>query len=81
LNLELDNEILCDDDHPVTKTLIYIYSMETFIYGDLKRACLERDYTRVKNLGPYAKAMGQIISLAFREKLSLDLKGPKKYET
>ena len=54
-------EILTDADHPVTKTLIYIHSMETFIYGDLKKTCLNRDYSKVKTLGPYAYVIRRII--------------------
>ena len=57
LNQELNLRILFNSDHSVTKTLIYIYTMETFIYGDLKKASLERDYTKVKTLGPYALVM------------------------
>ena len=47
MNQPLDEDILKNTDHPVTKTLIYIHSMETFIYGDLKKACLNRDCSRV----------------------------------
>ncbi len=47
LNQELSDDILWNPEHPVTKTLIYIHSMETFIYGDLKKACLNRDCSRV----------------------------------
>ena len=61
MNKELDEGILRDADHPVTKTLIYIHSMETFIYADLKKACLFRDYSRVKTLGPYAMVITEII--------------------
>ena len=48
----------------MTKTLIYIHSMETFIYGDLKKACLYRDFTKVKTLGPYANVIGEITGFA-----------------
>ena len=58
LNKEIDHEILRNADHPVSKTLIYIHSMETFIYKDLTKACLNRDFSRVKTLGPYAWAIG-----------------------
>ena len=47
MNQPLDEDILKNTDHPVTKTLIYIHSMETFIYGDLKKACLNKDCSRV----------------------------------
>ena len=67
---ELNHDILNNVDHPVTKTLIYIHSMETFIYGDLKKACLNRDFSRVKTLGPYAWVMGRIIYGAYGNKLS-----------
>ena len=46
--------------------------METFIYGDLKKACLNRDFSKVKTLGPYAYAMGQIIWMAYWRKLISD---------
>ena len=65
---ELDHFILGDPDHSVTKTLIYIHSMETFIYGDLKKACLNRDCSRVKTLGPYAYVLNEIIWFAYGNK-------------
>ena len=46
--------------------------METFIYGDLKKACLNRDCTRVKTLGPYAKVIGEIIRFAYNRKFDKD---------
>ena len=58
MNKRLDHKILGDPDHPVSKTLIYIHSMETFIYEDLKKACLNQDCSRVETLGPYAWAIG-----------------------
>ena len=65
----------------VSKTLIYVYSMETFVYADLKKACLNRDYSRVKTLGPYAWAVGEIIYGANKKKLKFDLDLRKKYKT
>ena len=52
-----DYKILHDSDHKVTQTLIYIHSMETFIYGDMKKASLNKDITKIKTLGPYAWVM------------------------
>jgi len=43
LNQPLSFEIFGKANHPVTKTLIYIHSMETFIYGDLKKASINKD--------------------------------------
>ena len=46
--------------------------METFIYGDLKKACITRDCSRVKTLGPYAYVLIYIISKAYKNKLNKD---------
>jgi len=43
LNQPLSLEILLNANHAVAKTLIYIHSMETFIYGDLKKASINKD--------------------------------------
>ena len=72
LNEPIDFEILHDPDHPVTQTLIYIYSMETFIYGDMKKASLNKDISKVKTLGPYSFAIAAIISNSFEKKLRND---------
>ena len=72
LNEPLTLEILYDPDHWVTQTLVYIHSMETFIYKDLKKASLEKDITKVKTLGPYASVMGRIINNSLYKKLEND---------
>ena len=69
MNKQLTDKILTNADHPVTKTLIYIHCMETFIYGDLKKACLNEDFSKIKTLGPYAYALGYIIKEAYRKKI------------
>ena len=56
----------------MTQTLVYIHSMETFIYKDLKKASLEKDITKVKTLGPYASVMGRIINNSLYKKLEND---------
>ena len=75
----LDDEILFDSDHPVTQTLIYIHSMETFIYGDLKKASLNKDINKIKTLGPYARVMGEILEESLKDKLMEDVKFTIKY--
>ena len=69
LNKPIVEEILCNPGHPVTHTLIYIYTMETFIYGDLKKASLNKDISKVKTLGPYAFVLSKIISNSFEKRL------------
>ena len=43
--------------------------METFIYGDLKRASLNKDQTRIPTLGPYAAALSYIIRNANKTRI------------
>jgi hypothetical protein len=36
--------------------------METFIFGDMKKASLNKDITKVKTLGPYADVLAKILN-------------------
>ena len=63
----------------MTQTLIYIHSMETFIYKDLKKASLQKDITKVKTLGPYAKVIGTILEKSLKKKIENDEKFRDKY--
>ena len=69
LNQPLNDNILHDPSHKVTQTLIYIHSMETFIYKDLKKASLQKDVTKILTFGPYAYAITLIIGKALLKKL------------
>lgn len=60
LNKRLNYEILYDPYHPVTQTLVYIHTMETFIYNDLKKASLKKDISKLETLGPYAYVLSII---------------------
>ena len=50
-----------DYNHPVTKTILYIHTMESFIYPELKKASLNKDESRIPTLGPYAAVLSFII--------------------
>ena len=45
LDKPLNKEILSDPCNKVTKHILYLYSMETFIYANLNRASREKDKT------------------------------------
>ena len=64
INKPLTPHILSDPSHKVTKHLLYIYSMETFIYADLNRACRDKDTNQLEFYGPYAAALSYIIFAA-----------------
>ena len=64
LNKPLTSKILSDPYHSVTKHILYLYSMETFIYSDLNRASREKDITKIKYYGAFAAALSYIIDFA-----------------
>ena len=57
----LTHQILSDRNHSFVKTLIYIYSMETFIYADLNKASRKKDVSKIKFYGPFASALSYIV--------------------
>jgi len=62
LDKPLKAEILSDICHEVSSFLLYIHSMETFIYQDLKTASRFKDKTKIMTLGPYAACLSYILS-------------------
>ena len=60
----LTPKVLSDPNHLAVKHLIYIYSMESFIYSELNRVCREKDQSKIKFYGAYAAALSFIIHSA-----------------
>lgn len=60
----LTPKILSDPNNKVTRHLLYLYSMESFIYQDLNRASREKDETKIKYYGAFAAALSYIIYFA-----------------
>ena len=48
----------------ITKSILFMYSMETFLPYNLNKAERERDPKKVMSLGPFAKALGAISLIA-----------------
>ena len=57
----LTPKILSDPDHPFVKTLLYIYSMESFIFREMNRASRMKDTSQIKYYGAFASALGFIV--------------------
>ena len=68
LNKTLTPKILSDPDHKAVKHIVYIYSMESFIYSELNRVCREKDMTKIKFYGAFAAALSFIIYSANRNR-------------
>ena len=61
-------------EHPVVKTLLYIYSMETVLPESIDRASRIKDESTLPTLGPYVLALVHILSGANRERKGLKIK-------
>ena len=61
LDKPLNSKILSNPYHPITKHLLYIYSMESFVYSDLNKACRSKDEDKIKSFGAYGAALSYII--------------------
>lgn len=61
LDKPLTQKILSDSGHPITRHLIYMYSMESFIYKHLNRACRDKDKKQIQYYGAYAAALSYIL--------------------
>ena len=57
----LTPKILRDPTHNITRHILYLYSMESFIYADLNKACRDKDPSKIKYYGAFAAALSYII--------------------
>ena len=78
LTKPLTPAILANPVHKITKHLLYIYSMEGFIYQDLNRACRDKDTSQIQYYGAYAAALSYIIFGANQNRKD-KLKGLNKF--
>ena len=62
---DLDNpltpKILSDPNNVITRHILYLYSMESFIYGELNKATRDKDKSKIKYYGAYSAALSFII--------------------
>ena len=61
LDKPLTPKILSDPNHKITKRLLYIYSLESFVYSYLNCACRDKDSSQIQYYGAYAAALSYII--------------------
>ena len=57
----LDPAILADASNPFVKTMIYIYSMQTFVFSEMNKASRMKDESKIKFYGAFASALGFIV--------------------
>lgn len=49
---------------PMTQFLLYMWSLETFIYDDVNKALRFKDENSVENLGPFCFCLSKILNSA-----------------
>ena len=64
LEKPLNQKILSDSTNSITKLILYLYSMESFIYTHLNRACRNKDYKAIEFYGAFSAALSFIIDNA-----------------
>ena len=64
----LSVKILSDPHHVITRHILYIYSMESFIYADMNKASRDKDMSKIKFYGAFAAALSYIIYNANQKK-------------
>ena len=57
----LTPKILSDANHDFVKTLMYIYSMQSFVFSEMNKASREKDWSKIKYYGAFASALGFIV--------------------
>jgi len=60
----LTPKVLSNPNHKITQHLLYLYSMESFLYIELNKVCREKDEKKIKYFGQIAAALGYIIEKA-----------------
>lgn len=50
-----------DPEHFHVKTILFIYSLECFLFKKLNKASRDKDQSVIQTLGPYAVAISKII--------------------
>ena len=61
LDQPLSAKILSNPNHPITRHLLYLYSMESFIYSELNQASRAKDKSKLSFYGAFAASLSYII--------------------
>ena len=69
----LSKKILSNPEHRITQQLLYIYSMESFIYTDMNRAIRNKDKSQIHIYGAFAAALSYIIIYANQNKRAKEI--------
>ena len=74
MNEPLTPKILSDPCHVITRHILYIYTMESFIYANLNKACRDKDKSKIKYYGAFSAALSYIIYNANKNRRNIEVK-------
>lgn len=57
----LDFKMLSDPNNHFVQTIIYIYSMQSFIFREINKTTRNKDVEKIKYYGPFAAALSFIV--------------------
>lgn len=60
-NEPLTLKVLANPNHKFVKTMIYIYSMESFLFKEMNTVSRSKDVNKIKIYGPFASALSLVI--------------------
>ena len=61
LKKPLDLKTLSNPNNKFVKTMIYLYSMESFLFKEMNKTTRDKDQEKIKFYGPFASALSFII--------------------
>lgn len=60
-NKQLTPAILSNSKHDLVKKMLYVYSMESFIFSEMNKTIREKDTSKIEIYGPLAAALSFIV--------------------
>ncbi len=77
--MPLNQKVLSNPKENVTKLILYIYSMQSFVFSGMNSVTRNKDISKIDIYGPFASALGFIVHAA-NQNLSRNQRLPYKIE-
>ena len=81
MNQEIQSTTLENSPNdPVVQTILFIYSMETFLPQEINQASIMRNQDAVITLGPFAFALGEINNASNQKRSDIKIPDESNYQ-
>lgn len=67
----LTPSILSNPNHEFVKTIVYIYSLQSFVFKEMNKASREKDISKIELYGPLSSALSFVIHCGNQKKSDL----------